>query len=323
MFKKTRDVILITCIILIVAFILGFFIYRNFPSNLTSEQLGNYKYDTLTLPGGMDVNYKINGPDDAVITIVLVHGGGDSLDTWNTWVKILEKKYKIVRFDLPGHGLTDPIPKSEYGPKRFSEFINEVVDYMGLSNFVIAGHSFGGDSVMRFVLSYPGKPRALILVDAGGLKPNNGVEINKNLVNFGTTTIGRLVLAKFGNRDFVEKTLKENFYGNPDHIDYNLLERKYRLSRYEKNRGAAMSLVLNSEKEYEEVSGLDAVNIPTLLLWCNLDKITPLSECGKRYEQEIPGSKLIVYEGIGHMSHNENAEQSGLDTLKFLRNIAK
>lgn len=73
---------IVIVLIIAVLIVLGFIIYRNFPSSLSYQQLSLYSYDTLTLPDGKKINYLIEGAPNG-LPIVLIHGGGDSIDAWN------------------------------------------------------------------------------------------------------------------------------------------------------------------------------------------------------------------------------------------------
>ena len=59
--------------------------------------------------GGYRVHYHDSGPKDAPILLML-HGFGSSLQTWDAWAESLNKQYRVVRLDLPGFGLTGPQP---------------------------------------------------------------------------------------------------------------------------------------------------------------------------------------------------------------------
>ena len=58
----------------------------------------------------MEVHYRDEGDNSDSIPIVLIHGTGASLHTFDVWTKQLQKNYRVVRMDLPGFGLTGPFP---------------------------------------------------------------------------------------------------------------------------------------------------------------------------------------------------------------------
>ena len=76
---------------------------------------------------GANVHYRVEGEGDPIL---LIHGTFSSLHTYDAWTKILKKKYKVIRFDLPGFGLTGPHPKNKYTIDKYTDFINEFLDVL-------------------------------------------------------------------------------------------------------------------------------------------------------------------------------------------------
>ena len=152
--------------LVLIAFLLGRLLLV---TSLDRDELAQYAYSTLQLPDGMSVNYRIQGRADGV-PLLLIHGGGDSLDTWQMWADRLKGDYKIITVDLPGHGLTDPDPERAYGRWLFARFTRDFADALGLDSFVIGGNSYGGETALRFVIDNPGRASAMILVSSGGYK---------------------------------------------------------------------------------------------------------------------------------------------------------
>ena len=77
-------------------------------SAATYEELSKYAFNTFEMPDGTMVNYRVEG-EKSQQTILLVHGGGDSLSVWIRWAAELTKKYRVIRLDMPGHGLSDSV----------------------------------------------------------------------------------------------------------------------------------------------------------------------------------------------------------------------
>jgi hypothetical protein len=67
---------------------------------------------------GLPVHLRDEGPREDPLPIVLLHGTGDSLHTWQGWTDALSKTRRVIRYDLPGFGLTGPDPNHDYSMLR-------------------------------------------------------------------------------------------------------------------------------------------------------------------------------------------------------------
>src|SRR5690606_16442194 len=90
---------------------------------------------------GLLTQYEQQGSKRPVI--LLVHGWGDRLQTYDTLVGKLAKSHTIVRLDLPGFGATEP-PKTTWGLEDYAEFIAHFLDKLSLKPSAMVGHSNGG-----------------------------------------------------------------------------------------------------------------------------------------------------------------------------------
>lgn len=85
------------------------------------------KYATKTSSfvaiNGMDVHYRDEGIKSDSIPIVLIHGTGASLHTFDTWTGELKKTKRVIRMDLPAYGLTGPFPNRNYSMDNYVKFI--------------------------------------------------------------------------------------------------------------------------------------------------------------------------------------------------------
>jgi len=75
---------------------------------------------------GMPVHYRIEGALDST-PMVLIHGTGASLHTWDSWISRFEKHYRLIRFDLPAFGLTGPHPTHNYSIAYYVDFVNQLL----------------------------------------------------------------------------------------------------------------------------------------------------------------------------------------------------
>ena len=71
----------------------------------------------LVDPGGVRLHLRDEGPKDAP-PVILLHGLGSSLHTWEAWAQGLAGDYRVIRLDLPGAGLSPPDPTNDYTDAR-------------------------------------------------------------------------------------------------------------------------------------------------------------------------------------------------------------
>ncbi|HEV3072517.1 MAG TPA: alpha/beta hydrolase [Solirubrobacteraceae bacterium] len=96
----------------------------------------------VTLPGGDQLQVRQDGPLGAP-TIVLLHGFAGSLHWWQNEVPLLAARYRVVRFDLLGHGGSSK-PSGGYSMEHQAQLIDEALHQLGVRRALIVGHSMGG-----------------------------------------------------------------------------------------------------------------------------------------------------------------------------------
>jgi len=99
---------------------MGFYLYS--PDISVSELKKTYanQHSQFIEIDGMNVHYRDEGEGQV---IVLLHGTGASLHTWDKWADELKKSYRVIRLDLPAYGLTGPHPENKYSLSNYSHFL--------------------------------------------------------------------------------------------------------------------------------------------------------------------------------------------------------
>lgn len=90
----------------------------------------NSPNDYLTVEG-IRLHLRDSGPRDAR-SVILLHGFGSSLHTWEPWARSLSDKYRVVRYDLPGFGLTGPDPTGDYTDERGMDILAALMDKLAI-----------------------------------------------------------------------------------------------------------------------------------------------------------------------------------------------
>ena len=262
---------------------------------------------------GMQVHLRDEGPRDDPVPIVLLHGTSASLHTWDGWSQTLSKTRRVIRFDLPAFGLTGPNPQNDYTLKSYVNFVTAVMDKLGVQRFVLGGNSLGGQIAWETAHALPARVERLILVDSGGYAfvPQSlpaGFQIAR-------MPVLRNLVAYTLPRGIVQNST-ENVYGDPSLVQPALIDRYYDLTLRAGNRNA---LGYRLDQGYvSDEAKIKSLKLPTLILWGAKDRLIP-PESGQNFARDIAGSKLVMFEVLGHVPHEENAQMTLAEVQKFLQ----
>lgn len=262
---------------------------------------------------GMDVHLRDEGPRGDPQPIVLLHGTSSSLHTWDGWTRELKAGRRVIRFDLPGIGLTGPPPDADYRIERYVRFVAAMLDALGVSRCVLAGNSFGGQVAWETALAHPGRVEKLILVDAAGY-PFQPVSVPIGFRIARIPLLNRLMEFTLPRR-LIESSVR-NVYGDPGKVTPELVDRYFELTLRAGNRRALV------ERFAQATAGIHperiaALKVPTLILWGGRDRLLPPSDA-QRFHRDIAGSRLIVFDELGHVPQEEDPAASAAAAKQFL-----
>jgi pimeloyl-ACP methyl ester carboxylesterase len=270
----------------------------------------------VDLGGGLTVHLRDDGPRDAPV-ILLLHGANASLRTWDQWTRTLSTKYRVIRFDQIGHGLTGPNPTARYDAEAFTDTVNAVMNRLNIKTFIIGGNSMGGWVSWEYARRHPDRLRGMVLVDAFGAKPKVEPELPIGF-RIARTPVLRNAVLYFTPRSLVEKSMHQSV-SNQAIVTPAEIDEYWELLRYPGNRQATIdrSATMRASAMPTDVAGIKA---PTLILWGAEDKLIPV-DAATWFNTNIPGSKLIIYPKIGHLPMEEAAETSARDVMNWLASL--
>ncbi|MGB1058808.1 MAG: alpha/beta fold hydrolase, partial [Ketobacter sp.] len=244
--------------------------------------------------GGQFVHLRDEGPRQDTTPIVLLHGTSASLHTWDGWVAELSQTRRVIRFDLPGFGLTGPAADGNYSLAAYVDFVIDVMDTLGIERFVLAGNSLGGSIAWRTTAAHPQRIEKLILVDSGGY-PFEAESMPLAFVISQTPLLNRIMEFTLP-RSAVESSVRD-VYGDPSRVTPELVDRYFDLSLREGNRGALRERF--AQLEYQDQSALvQTIQQPTLVIWGAQDRLIPPS-IARRFEQDLPNGQLVMFAELG------------------------
>ena len=255
------------------------------------------------------IHYRDEGTGDA---IVLVHGTGASLHTWDAWAQEMSQTHRVIRLDLPAYGLTGKDPKKRYSSKDYVDLIDAFLKELDVNQFHLAGNSLGGLVSWLYASYHPDKVQKLILIDPSGFPSTKSPMVISLAKTPGINMLIRYVTPKA----FIKKNLKEVYY-NPDLISTQILDRYYELTLAPGNRTAFIDRAKIEREDYTDRLGL--ITNPTLILWGAEDAWIPLKNA-YRFEEKIATSTVVVMKETGHLPMEEKPAKSLAITLDFLSN---
>lgn len=216
--------------------------------------------------------------------ILMLHGWRDSLRTFDALVPALAASRRIIRIDLPGFGASET-PKTAWRLDDYVRCVSECITKIGAPVDTLIGHSFGGRIAIKGAATnvLPAN-RVVLIASAGAAKRRTP----RNLSFWIAARFGRL-LTSFPPMSFWRHTLRTKLY-------------RFAASDYP-NPGMLREIFRNIIGE-DLVPAAANITKPTLLIWGDRDRITPLAE-GERLHNAIHGSRLVVIAGAGHFVHQE------------------
>jgi pimeloyl-ACP methyl ester carboxylesterase len=271
---------------------------------------------------GQVVHVRDEGPKSGGATpLVLIHGTGASLHTWEGWVKAIRPTRRVVSLDLPNFGLTGPFtgppgsPYAEGGCDRdtLARFVLEVMSALKIERAVVGGNSLGGDVAWRMAVAAPERVAALVLVDAAGpaFVPES-VPLGFQLARM---PVFNKLAEWFLPRPLVAQSVM-NVYGDPTKVTPELIDRYLELTLREGNRRALAACAMQFKPD-DSGQRIASIRQPTLILWGGQDRLIPPAT-GKVFEQRIAGSRLVVFPELGHVPQEEDPARTVAPVIEFL-----
>lgn len=266
------------------------------------------------------LHFTDTGPRDAP-TLVLVHGYSASLNTWDAWVRKLRKDYRVIRLDLPGHGLSRCVDNDEIGIEQFITSIDRVTNSLDVDQFTLVGSSMGGHTAWAYALAHPEKLDGLVLVDAAGwLNAPGEDDTDPMIFKLLRNGLARNMMKDLDMSALIRSGL-ENSFADPALVTDEMVERYSAMSRAPCHREALLKLMSGTTLRVPaSKEALGEIAVPTLIQHGDRDNLVPVAHAEK-FAEAIPGSKLIIYPETGHIPQEEVPAASVEDLKIFLESV--
>jgi len=250
--------------------------------------------------------------------LLLVHGLGASVEWWQFNVNFLSQKYRVMAFDFHGFGHSSKAME-KFSLSYASKFLVSFFDTLKIDKVSLVGNSMGGLISLYTALQYPERIEKLVLVNNAGF----GQKISFLLRLSSLFPVGELALIL--RNQFTVKILMDQLFYDPKKLPLRLVN--YALKIYDlPESGKALLQTLRSginlwglKKEiwYPILKKVASLPHPTLIVWGEQDRITPVSQA-YRGQELIKHSNLYIFERCGHMPQIEWAEEFNHLVLDFL-----
>lgn len=278
-------------------FVYAYFISKDIRENF--PPIGTFK--TIN---GAKLHYVDTGEtsDKTRPAIIFIHGAGGNLqDPMPIYREPLEDKFRVIFFDRPGQGYSEPFEGSNDVATQTSS-IAKLMDELKIKKAIVIGHSFGGALASTFGVLYPEKTAGLILLAPVTHPWHTGVDWHYNLGN--TPVLGKLfshTLAPVAGHYIYPGAIKRLFLPNVTPQDYHQTSAT-KLALLPENFHANAIDIANVHGHVEIFQNrYQEITAPTHIYHGDKDDIVGLEiHSINGLSKDIKHSKLFVLEGVGH-----------------------
>ncbi len=238
--------------------------------------------------------------------LVLIHGMGGNFENWQAAIEPLARNHTVIAPDLPGHGQSAP-GGGDYSIGALAAGLRDLLLALDHQRATLVGHSLGGGIAMQFAYQFPEMVERLVLVSSGGL----GREVSPILRAAALPGADLFISATAGVGARVGSALAGGLaaIGLRPNADIAEVARGYASLADPKRRAAFLGTVHSViGTGGQRVNASDrlylAEAMPVLIVWGARDPIIPAHH-GEHAHRNIPGSRLEVLEGVGHLPQLE------------------
>jgi pimeloyl-ACP methyl ester carboxylesterase len=264
-----------------------------------------------------DINTRFWTSGNEGTTVILVHGIGDAVETWESNISVLGEHHRVYALDLVGFGRSDkPLikPSLPFG----AQFVSDFMETQQIERASLVGNSMGGAISLQFALQFPDKLEKLVVEDGAAL----GKGVATFFRVFSIPVIGELMSRP--SRWGTAWLLKQIAY-DPALITDDMVELYYQLATLPGAQRSFLSTLRvgvnffgqRPEFVHSIADNLDKITCPTLIIWGQQDRIIPVAHA-QTAKNGIPNAELYILDSCGHGPHFEHPEEYNRLLLEFL-----
>ena len=269
--------------------------------------------------GNIDLYYEDHG---AGKPIVLIHGYPLSDASWEKQLPVLlEAGYRVITYDRRGFGKSSK-PTSGYNYDTFAQDLHRLVGQLELHDFALVGFSMGGGEVARYMGRYGSKDvsKAVFIssVPPYLLKaPDNPEGVDKSAFD-------EIQMAIKADRYAFFTEFFKNFYNTDQFLAKRVSEQAVQSSWNVAASASATASLACVPTWYEDFrQDLTHVQVPTLVIHGDADRIVPFAASGQRTAKLIPEARLVVVKDGPHFISWTHVDEVNNALLSFLKEEKK
>ncbi len=275
----------------------------------------DWVYETIPAEDGVPLVVAETGNPDGP-SILFIHGFSQSILSWKMQLDDpgLQSKYRMVAFDLRGHGASGkPWTSEDYESRDWGSDVAAVIATKNLDKPVLVGWSFGGSVMTAYLRHHGMKDVSGLIFAAGAMSLSGGSSFSAEMTAEQAEMMSRMGMMMSpdvaknldGTSAFVESLSAKPLDAETQReaLVYNMMMPAY----------ARMAMFAN-QTSYEDLAG--KITLPTLLIHGDADAVVDF-ELSVVNQGLIPGSELARYEGIGHAPFLEDPARFNKDVATF------
>ncbi|MFD0689576.1 3-oxoadipate enol-lactonase [Actinomadura fibrosa] len=232
--------------------------------------------------------HRLDGPEDAPV-VVLGPSLGTTADLWQPQLPALAERWRVVRFELPGHGGA-PVPDGPFTVGDLADGVAALLDRLGVAEAAYAGVSLGGAIGAELALRAPERVGSLVLCctsprfgEPGPWRERAALVRGKGMGPVAEAAAGRWFTPGFGGAaPYVAMVAAAD--------------------------PAGYAACCDALARFDAADRLGEIAAPTLVVAGAEDVPTPPRGHADRLADGIPDARLVIVEGAGHLANAERPE---------------
>jgi pimeloyl-ACP methyl ester carboxylesterase len=281
------------------------------PSVRVQEAVLPTRWSHWTVIEGGRVHYVDTDPQGPAEALFIVHGFLGSTIPFEPFIDVIRTRRRVVMPDLPGCGYSSA-PRGAGSLEFYLGFLEQFSAQLGLRQVVLMGSSAGSQLSVRYAAEHGGQLSALVLCSPFGL-----AEQQKNgRMRLARSEVLLRLAAPWVSRERVRRTLV-NVVADDSLVDSRLVDSFWAPFRTAAGRRVASQLLSRVAMRQPLDPLLARLSLPVLVLFGKEDPLSPPG-CGARFSELLPGSRVVLVSGVGHMPHVEAPGEVARNIEAFL-----
>jgi non-heme chloroperoxidase len=264
--------------------------------------------------GDIELYYEDHGSGSP---IVLIHGYPLSGASWEKQVPVLlAAGHRVITYDRRGFGNSSQ-PAAGYNYDTFAEDLHKLVTHLQLKDFALVGFSMGGGEVARYLGKYGSKGVSKAVIIAG--VPPYLLKAADNPEGVDGSVFEGIQKAVVADRYVFFTEFFKNFFNTDLLLGKRVSERAVQASwNVAAGCSATASLACVPTWHEDFRKDLGRIDIPTLVIHGDADRILPIAASGQRTASLIKGARLVVIKGGPHAINWTHADELNPEMVNFL-----